>query len=240
LFGANALAFSSEASIPMFQKGAFLLNVFHWPHLALVFILSVLSLASFLLFFQKLRFGFAFVLNLLIWLLVMNLHHKIYPSLTGGNFLLNQFLFFNCFLSFPYTTSSDPRTDLKKVVHNFAVLAIIIQICLTYFLSALAKLNDEAWMSGTAIESILQVNHYYLYSDLFIFPSFLTQILTYSILFYQLFFPFILFLKKIKKPFLILGIVMHLYIAFVMGLVDFGLVMILGYVYFWPVKGSNK
>jgi hypothetical protein len=33
---------------------------------------------------------------------------------------------------------------------------------------------------------------------------------------------------------------MHLYIAFVMGLVDFGLVMILGYVYFWPVKGSNK
>jgi hypothetical protein len=53
---------------------------------------------------------------------------------------------------------------------------------------------------------------------------------------YQLLFPVLVWIKKIKKMFLLLGILMHLYIAFVMGLVEFGSVMIISYIIFWPIK----
>jgi hypothetical protein len=64
--------------------------------------------------------------------------------------------------------------------------------------------------------------------------SWLFIALNYVVLAYQLLFPVLVWIKKIKKPFLILGILMHLYIAFVIGLVSFGFVMILPYIYFWP------
>jgi hypothetical protein len=114
----------------------------------------------------------------------------------------------------------------------------MVQVCIVYFFSAVTKLTDESWMNGTAVFQTSQINHYSLpwftqhssgLRPLFIF-------LNYLVLGYQLLFPIVVWIKKAKKVFLIIGILMHLYIAFVMGLVSFGLVMILCYIYFWPQK----
>lgn len=95
-------------------------------------------------------------------------------------------------------------------------------------------------MRGTAIAQVLQIHHYSLISQSLVFRGVVLIVLNFFILFYQLVFPLLWFFKKMKKHFLFLGILIHLYIAFFMGLVDFGLIMILGYVYFWPVKSSNS
>ena len=109
---------------------------------------------------------------------------------------------------------------------------------MVYFLSALAKLNNEEWLNGSAISNTLQVQQYSLEIFSNTKQNALSFIFNYLVLFYQLFFPLVIWFKKIKKPFLIIGIIMHLFIAFVMGLMSFGFIMILGYIYFYDFKND--
>ena len=121
--------------------------------------------------------------------------------------------------------------------HNFAVLAIMLQVCLVYTLSAMAKLNDPPWRLGLALGQTMQVRHYFtFYTGQLAVNELLVVFFNYVVVCYQVLFPFLVWVPLLKKPFLILGILMHLYISFIMGLLDFGIIMILGYVYFWPAK----
>jgi hypothetical protein len=232
LFGNNSIVYLNQPSIGVFKNFAFLLNTYPYPSACLIFILLILGLSCIGLF----RHAY-FIPDLFLWFLVITIHNRIYPTLTGGDHLLSQFLFFNILLSKYSITSSTWQSSLKIVLHNLAVIAVITQICLVYFLSALAKLTDEGWLSGKALISISQINHFSLFSLNYkqTFSPFLV-ILNYLVLFYQLLFPFFIWFKKIKKPLLIFGILMHIYIAFVMGILAFGVIMVLAYVYFWPMK----
>jgi hypothetical protein len=181
-----------------------------------------------------------FIADFFIWFLIININNKIYPTLTGGDYLLNQFLFFNCWLCSQKKADSTPHwsSDLKKFFHNLSIIAIIIQVCLVYFLSALAKCNDENWISGNALDEISKVHHFSLFS---VIPrtassSVFLMIINYVIVFYQLLFPLLIWIKKIKRPFICFGVLMHLYIALVMGLVEFSVIMLIAYIYFWPTK----
>ena len=237
-FGNNSIVFASPSFVNPLKDFAFVLYNYSGSNLAYYFIIPVilLSLLS-LLFLKTLPHWISTLSNILIWILVINIHNKIYPALTGGNYLLNQFLFFNCFLAATYNTGETWQNLLKICIHNFAVLAIMIQICLVYFLSALAKCADPAWLSGSALSSVMNVHHYYLYNKIeFLNNNFLILFLNYLVIFYQFSFPVLVFFKRIKKPFIVIGVLMHLYISFAMGLVEFGLIMILGYIYFWPFR----
>jgi hypothetical protein len=236
LFGHNSISYIGPHLSYGLRDLGFLLYNTKAENLALYFILSVGSLCLLQIFFNRLYF-FG---DLLIWFLVVNLHNKIYPTLTGGNYLLNQLLFFNCFLSATFFIKSRWQNSFKILLHNVGVVGILVQVCLVYFLSALAKLENAEWLSGKAIASISKVHHFSLYSfpdeNSAFNPAFV--VLNYIVLFYQSFFPVLIWIRKTKKPLLITGIVMHLYIALVMGLVEFGLVMILSYIFFWPFKRS--
>lgn len=233
-FGENSIVFVTPQKIGFFKSFAFLLYNSESIGLSKIFITSVLLLSILNLFIKR----FHFIPDLLLWLLVVNLNNRVYPALTGGDNLLNQFLFFNCFLSFSFQSTKTWQGELKVCLHNLAVMAIIIQICILYLLSALAKLNDPGWLSGKAIIAVAQIKHFSLFSFLSYSRSLdpILIFLNYVVLFYQLLFPVLVWIKKVKKPLLIIGILMHLYIAFVMGLVSFGFVMIIGYVFFWPSK----
>lgn len=172
--------------------------------------------------------------DLLLWFLAVNLHNKLYPTLTGGDYLLNQFLLFNCFLMVSDSAGERWWPVLKRLFHNLAVIGVMAQVCLVYLFSALAKCLDPVWLSGNAVFAVSQVRHYAPGIRLWHKPGFLPALLNYLVLFYQLLFPLLIWFKKIKKAFILLGIGMHLYIAFFMGLPGFAAVMILGYLYFWP------
>jgi hypothetical protein len=234
LFGKNSIAFSSPEPIGYFKNLAFLVYNSGSCFLSMGFIIAA-AVLSLLNLFQKTIY---FIQDFLLWFIVINLNNKIYPTLTGGDYLLNQFLFFNCFLSASFVVNSKWQNALRICLHNFAVIALIIQVCLVYFLSSLAKLNDHGWLSGEAIIRISQIKHFSVYSFLEYNPGYnpVFIFLNYIVLAYQLLFPLLIWVKKIKKPLLILGILMHLYIALIMGLVEFGAIMILAYVLFWPVK----
>ena len=236
-FGEHSIVVVNPQPLGLFNRLAFLLYDSNSAGLSRLCILAIISLSLLNLFSSSMKF----IADLLLWFLLVNLHYRIYPALTGGNNLLNQFLFFNCFLSAIYTVKNQWSSQLRICLHNLGVMAIIVQISLVYFLSALAKLGDEEWLTGKALIAVSQIRHFSLFSFLTYKPFFdpVLIFLNYLVLFYQLLFPVLIWIRNIKKPLLITGIVMHLYIAFVMGLVSFGFVMILAYVFFWPLNPKN-
>jgi hypothetical protein len=67
------------------------------------------------------------------------------------------------------------------------------------------------------------------------------RILNYLVIWYQLLFPVLVWIKPIKKWYLLAGIVQHLFIAFVLGLPSFGLIMIVAYAIFYhPFSKTRK
>jgi hypothetical protein len=232
-FGADSIAYTRFQWIGFIKSAAFLLYDAK-PGLTLSFILGTAILCLTGILSRKLYF----VSDLLLWFLVMNIQNKVYPALTGGDFLLNQFLLFNCFLSSSFKINFNWQNSLRICLHNMAVIALLIQVCLVYLLSALAKTADTGWLDGSAVLTITKVRHFSLFS----FPgdtAFLRGLYVlaaYLVLFYQLLFPVFIWFERLKRHLLIAGILMHIYIALVMGLVEFGAIMILGYIYFWPAK----
>jgi hypothetical protein len=234
LFGENSIVFSNARSIGLVKDLAFLLysNSNVWLSLVFLLALFVLSFAS---LFGK---GFYFFCDLLIWFIVINIHNKLYPSLTGGDLLLNQFLVFNCVVSQSEIKTDSKFNEIKILLHNLAVLSIMFQLSLVYFLSGLAKIGDTEWLEGRAIMAVAQIRHFSL-SNFLVYTSVLDPLyifLNYLVVAYQVLFPILVWFKPIKKPLLLIGLGMHLYIGLVMGLPEFGLIMIIAYVYFWPIK----
>ena len=238
LFGANSIVSSKNFSnLGIGKFLAFNIQTYSSLNASLLFIVPLLLLC--ILGLTKYRIHFVF--DLLIWLIVINIHNKIYPTLSGGDYILNQLLFFNCFICDVFVVKNNFKSQLKIALHNFGVVAVLIQICFVYVFASMAKLGDNGWLNGTAVIDTIQTNHY---STPFILKhignlTYFFIFLNYFTLAYQLLFPILVWVKKIKKPFLMLGIIQHLFIAFAMGLVTFGIVMILCYIYFWPEESEK-
>lgn len=233
LFGANSIVYINPAKIGFIKNIPFLLYHSAGEYTAFWFIGFLLTLTFFNLLLPRLYF----IPDVLIWLLVLNLHNRVYPALSGGNYFLNQLLFFNCFLAGSHRFQNN---RFIKPFHNTAVVGVITQVCVIYLISGLTKLFDPAWRSGEAIGSILRLDYFKLGAIDLYFPFLepLYLVTGYLVMSYQLLFPAFVWIRPFKKPFLVLGLLIHLYITFVMGLVTFGIVMMTCYIYFWPRKAT--
>lgn len=231
-FGQSAIAYIKPYPLAISSKFAFLLSNQLSQNAGYFFILGLFGFLLLSYFVKQIPFVFEFI----CYLLVINIHNKIYPTLTGGDYLLNQFLFFNCFLAKSFAVNENWKSLTTVCLHNFSVVAILVQINLVYLLAAFAKLKDVDWIGGTAVIKLEMIDYFNLFSRPFSVNNFLGYFLTYLVLFYQLLFPILIWFKRAKTPLLLVGILMHLYIAFVTGLVGFAAIMLLGYVYFWPLK----
>lgn len=230
-FGEHAMGYVNWHPQGPLKDLAYLLYRVQSSWAALALILAVLALCL-----LNPRLKIYFITDAILWLLVVNLQNRIYPTLTSGDFLLNQFLIANCFFSLKEIKGDDFFTSLKTFLHNVSLTAIIAQICLAYFVAGLAKLGDSEWMQGTAMQTSMGIHHFGMYDSFKTFPIFMAIPLNYIVMFYQLFFSVLVWIRPVKKIFLVIGILMHLYIAFVLGLISFGFIMILSYVFFWPMK----
>ena len=171
-----------------------------------------------------------YVTNLLLWLLMLNMNSYLYSTLTAGDYLLNQLLFFNIFFSVKQNSNAT-LNDLKNALHNMALAGIKLQICLAYFLAALFKLTDAYWLNGSAVHQIFQIQEY-SNSFLQLLPLWICTVLTYLTFAYQLLFSALIWFRRFKIWLFAFGIVQHLLIAFAMGLFSFGIIMIICYILF--------
>lgn len=225
LFSDNRLVYHSVKQVNIIIDSSFFLNNHYSISLAIVFI-SAVAILSLVGLFKKSNY----ITNAVLWFAVINLSNFLYPVNTGGDYLLNQLLLFNCFL-LPMASNNLTINDLKTVLHNTALLALKIQICLAYLIAGYYKITDSSWMEGIAVYQTFQVPEFSnsLFKSI---PYSVCMGLTYFTMIYQLSFPFLVWFRPFKIYLFSFGILQHLFIGLGMGLVSFGLVMIICYILF--------
>jgi hypothetical protein len=226
------MVFKNDTVLPFWQWPAFILFRSDSAIMPVVFLgLTFLAALYVLMSGEKLRLAF-----FILWFGILNINNNVYPTLSGGDYLLQHFLFFCIFLSNTKPKLSPFYSSLDIAVHNTGMIALRVQLCLVYFLAGYAKLLDADWINGNAISDSLAVHDY---STPFFYETSGTigQTLNYVVIWYQLLFPVLIWIKKIKKWYLLIGVLQHLFIAFAIGLPSFGFIMIIAYAAFYaPFK----
>ncbi|MES2761070.1 MAG: hypothetical protein V4677_02645 [Bacteroidota bacterium] len=225
LFSEDRLIYSNVKHINTIVDAVFFLNNHYSVFLGSFFIIAVVIITLIGLLKRS-----SFITNIILWWLVMNLTNFLYPTLTAGDFLLNQLLLFNCFFSLKKTDDLIIN-DLKTAFHNTALIGIKLQICLAYFLSAYYKLTEDSWINGGALHTIFQIPEF-SNTLLASIPSVMCMVLTYLTIAYQLSFPVLVWFRPFKIWLFSFGILQHLVIALGMGLFQFGIIMIICYILF--------
>lgn len=204
----------------------------------LLFLYGILGsiLAFFFLPFKRLSL-------IITYVLLMNIYHKTAPLQNGGFSLLTMVLFMLLFIDEDaiYTKNNYWRT-IKLTIANLTFLAIRLQVVTLYMVASYYKMQGETWIDGTAFYYVLYNDMYThpLFTNLFIDNTFVIKSVSWFTLLFQLFFPILVWIKATKNIMLFAGIFLHVMIAWVMGIVDFGVIMILMYTLFNSEKFNEK
>ncbi|MFC4069542.1 HTTM domain-containing protein [Actinoplanes subglobosus] len=134
------------------------------------------------------------------------------------------------------TPATGFRGFTATVVHNFAMLVIMAQMCVLYGSAGLFKVQGDKWGDGTALNYVLQQELFRPWpalSDLVLGHHMMLGIACYVTVLAQVAFPFSLF-SKLKYVVLTVLIGMHIGIAVLIALPIFSIVMILADAVFLP------
>jgi hypothetical protein len=174
--------------------------------------------------------------SVLFYVFTWSLFERNIFLLTGGDNFLYLVAFFLMFADCGEHFSLDAISGRNRIqprpfaamVHNYAVLAIIIQLSLVYLTSAFYKLEGPLWQNGTAIYYVLRLSEFNL-SPLarhFYDTEILVRLLTWATAVFEISWPFLIWNRR-TKPFAALGaVLMHAMIGYFMGLVWFSFVFI--------------
>ena len=156
---------------------------------------------------------------------------------TGGEVLICILLFYMIFIN-----EDSEDNSMQNTINNTAFYAMLVQICILYFFSTFFKLYDTKWTSGNALLYVSEIPFYSSnwFSELTHYFPTVTKISTIAVLVYQGLFPFVVWIKRVKIPFLVFGVVLHLGIALGMGIFSFGMIMIITYLLFLDSSHIQK
>ena len=170
-----------------------------------------------------------FVSRLILWYLFVVLQFGNIETSTGGHHLIQQMLFFQIFLF--------RETELKKwpsfrnLVHNLSFYSVWVTLSILYLVAGGYKLLGTYWLDGYAFLLSLSFKEFSMpmIADALTENNWFFASLNYVVLVYQLSFAALIWIRPIRKPFLLIGLLFHVSIAFVVGLMDFGLFMVAAY-----------
>lgn len=192
-------------------------------------LLTILIAIAGLLLFLKSR-----MVAFLLLYLVFSLDHKSYVILDGGNNLSHFLLFYNCFFSFNRGEANN--AGLSLLTSNLALYACRFQVVLVYTVAGLTKVTGSLWVKGVALYYVFNTEPYaseWMSSFSQHCHEFFIVVPTYSVLLFQISFPFLIWLESFKRALMIFGVIIHLNIVFLLGLISFGLVMCASYACFF-------
>jgi len=127
-------------------------------------------------------------------------------------------------------------------ISNFALLAIKIEVAFLYFVAGFTKLTGDIWLAGDAFYYVSQINEYSSdwLKELIQKQYWIGVVLSYIVICYQVTFPFAIWFQKLKYKWMLIGVVFHISIGFMNGLMDFGLIMLTLYFAFYDESKSGK
>jgi Vitamin K-dependent gamma-carboxylase len=116
-----------------------------------------------------------------------------------------------------------------SVMATISIRLIQIHMCVVYFFAGTGKLLGETWWDGTAIWGAI-ANLEYQTLDLTGLASHMAivNIITYTTLFWEVSYPFLIWPRLTRPIWIAMALLVHFGIGFAMGMMTFGLVMVIG------------
>jgi hypothetical protein len=134
----------------------------------------------------------------------------------------------------------EPRSVLDimaNVVHNGAMLVVVVEVCLIYSTAGWYKIQGSKWEDGTALYYPLHLDDFTPWPSLshtLASNSLMVMLISYGTVIVQVAFPFTLFNRRVKNVLLAAMMLEHASIAVVLGLPFFSLAMIAADAVFLP------
>jgi hypothetical protein len=160
--------------------------------------------------------------------------------LNGGDNLLKFILLYMCFIhSYEYFIykKSKPlfKQELQQLLSNSGILCIKVHLCIIYFISAISKINSDVWFNGIANYYILSIDRFStINQDVLFYKNYIViTTTTYITMFWELSFPYLVWMKKMKIYIIFIGILLHLGIYHLMMIHDFEILFISTYILFF-------
>ncbi|AJE41594.1 HTTM domain-containing protein [Streptomyces nodosus] len=128
---------------------------------------------------------------------------------------------------------------IANLVHNAALLVIMVEACLIYSTAGWYKIQGSRWQDGTAVYYPLHLDYFSPWpalSDLMASNGLMVLLVTYGTVLVQVAFPFTLLNRRAKNVLLALMMTEHAVIAVVLGLPFFSLAMIAADAVFLPTS----
>ena len=118
---------------------------------------------------------------------------------------------------------------------NLAIRLIQIHMCVIYLFAGMAKLTGPAWWDGTAMWMAFG-NMEYQSLDMTWMADWprLINLMTHVTIFWELFYAALVWPRATRPVVLLLAIPLHLGIAICLGMITFGLIMLVGNLAFVP------
>ena len=125
------------------------------------------------------------------------------------------------------------RVEKGDMLGTVSLRFIQIQLCIIYVFSGLEKLKGRSWWEGTAIWEALSFYDFTLidFSFLLSLPLLAALLVVFTILF-EIYFPILVWVPKLKNMILIMGLCFHLGIGFCLNIYFFSFIMLSPYVLF--------
>jgi len=114
-----------------------------------------------------------------------------------------------------------------SITCNLSIRLIQLHLCVVYLFAGLGKLQGVTWWNGTAIWGAL-ASHEYQTLDMtwMVHLPWLVNVVTLVSVFWELSYPFLIWNRLARPVYLALAVMVHLGIGLAMGMMTFGLIML--------------
>lgn len=135
------------------------------------------------------------------------------------------------FMLFKNKGATNEKVGLKNLVSNLAALSIMLQLCLAYFSAGVSKIGNAFWLNGEATYYALSMERFVgtPFNKYIVQQKWIDYVTNYGTIVFELLFPVLIWIKKMRKLLLIAGIIFHLCIYIFMMIYGFEIVFVLIY-----------
>lgn len=117
----------------------------------------------------------------------------------------------------------------KSVMANIAIRLIQLHMCAIYLYAGLGKLEGQTWWTGEAIWlSVASLEYQSIDVTWLGHYPWIMNLLAHTTVAFELFYPFLIWPRFTRPWMLALAVGMHLFIALCLGMITFGLAMLIG------------
>jgi len=172
-------------------------------------------------------------LSFLIFLININYIILVRTTIDGGDKLLGFLTFMLIFVHEGAT-----KYSIRQMINNAALLILQVHFCLLYFINACVKIRRDYWRDGSLFNNVWHMS-YFANQNLipqWFHNSTLYFITAWSVVLFELLFPFLIWYVPFKKPLLLVGILFHITIGLLLSMPEFSLTMIAVYPLFYYFK----